>query len=57
MYWKWKESNCDSGKSIKKKLYSVEIVLCILYYGIVRLEGCVLCFIILFLGVMVIDLG
>lgn len=26
VYWKWKESNCDSGKSIKKKLYSVEIV-------------------------------
>lgn len=23
VYWKWKESNCDSGK---KKLYSVEIV-------------------------------
>lgn len=27
VYWKWKERNCDSGKSIfLKKLYSVEIV-------------------------------
>lgn len=25
VYWKWKESNRDSGKGIKKKSHSVEI--------------------------------